>query len=112
MIRQSKEHGTLSKAVEVKVFVPEIPIVGMGKFRARMLHKRFRPPDGRWFTAASVEDILERVNEDLEAEFSMCEFRLVELGFGRFNLVGSLKETPQSLTPTASNLLPSTTSAV
>lgn len=98
MIRQSQQHGTLSKAVEVKAFLPEIPIVGMGKFRARMLHKRFSPPQGRWFTTASVDEILERVNEDLEAEFSMCEFRLVELGFGRFNLIGSLKETlPSSI---------------
>lgn len=91
MIRQTKQHGTLSKAVEVKVFLPEIPIVGMGKFKAKMLHKRFRPPNGRWFTAASVDDILERVNEDLEANYGMCKFRLVELGFGRFNLIGSLK---------------------
>lgn len=86
MIRKDKVHGTIGKLIDIKVIIPDV----------RTFHIRRHPPEGRYFTASCVDMALEHVGGNLEKRFPNLDFRMVELGFGRLNLIGQLKEcSPQ-----------------
>lgn len=74
----SYDHARLWKSVQVRVFAP-------GNKRSRMLCRR--ADKGMGFTDAEVDKILDLIAADVEHEFPVHEYELVQVGAGAFNIV-------------------------
>jgi hypothetical protein len=92
MVRESTKYGKLTKLLEVRVIIPPI-----APFPKRETHKRFHAAAGRWYSEKDIDAFLDTQSEHLEKAFPRCEFRLVELAFGKFNFIGSVREAERNI---------------
>ena len=81
MIRDDPKHGLLTKVIDGKIIVDDV----------QKQRKRFHAPKDEYYTEASIEELLDRIAANLERQYPNHDFKLVELDFGRFNFIGTLR---------------------
>jgi hypothetical protein len=75
-MKPAKDGSKLWKRLEVKIIVGE-----------KVMPHVFRAPPKRGYSAADIEESLERVIEHLDAKFPTLEFKQVELARNKFNFI-------------------------
>jgi hypothetical protein len=73
---RSAKGEKLFKRIEIKIF-----------FEGKILRKVFRSQPRQGFTSDGIQQVLEKVSDDLEEKFPGVEFRLVERGENQFSLI-------------------------
>jgi hypothetical protein len=90
-MKPAKDGSKLWKRLKVKIIVGE-----------KVMPHVFRAPPKRGYSAADIEESLERVIEHLDAKFPTLEFKQVELAGNKFNFIAIGAREREKVSPAIS----------